>query len=102
MLLRLSGIDTYYGQIHILSGVDMEGAEGELVCLLGGNASGKSTTLKTILGFAEPRKGRAAERNGRVRRRGCDREEHELPDPAGNGDRPRDPAVVRSDVGARE
>jgi branched-chain amino acid transport system ATP-binding protein len=57
MLLRLSGIDTYYGQIHILSGVDMEVDEGELVCLLGGNASGKSTTLKTILGIVEPRNG---------------------------------------------
>jgi len=57
MLLRLSGIDTYYGQIHILSGLDMEVAEGELVCLLGGNASGKSTTLKTILGIVEPRNG---------------------------------------------
>ena len=57
MLLRLSGIDTYYGQIHILSGLDMEVGEGELVCLLGGNASGKSTTLKTILGIVEPRNG---------------------------------------------
>lgn len=57
MLLRLSGIDTYYGQIHILSEVDLEVGEGELVCLLGGNASGKSTTLKTILGIVEPRNG---------------------------------------------
>ena len=57
MLLRLSGIDTYYGQIHILSGVNLEVGEGELVCLLGGNASGKSTTLKTILGIVEPRNG---------------------------------------------
>jgi branched-chain amino acid transport system ATP-binding protein len=58
MLLRLSGIDTYYGQIHILSGLDMEVGEGELVCLLGGNASGKSTTLKTGLGIVKPRGGR--------------------------------------------
>jgi branched-chain amino acid transport system ATP-binding protein len=57
MLLRLNGVDTYYGQIHILSGVDLEVGEGELVCLLGGNASGKSTTLKTILGIVEPRNG---------------------------------------------
>src|SRR6266480_7170740 len=57
MLLRLSDIDTYYGQIHILSGVHLEVGEGELVCLLGGNASGKSTTLKTILGIVEPRAG---------------------------------------------
>jgi branched-chain amino acid transport system ATP-binding protein len=57
MLLRLSDIDTYYGQIHILTDVNLEVAQGELVCLLGGNASGKSTTLKTILGIVEPRKG---------------------------------------------
>ncbi len=56
-LLQLRGIDTYYGQIHILQGVDLKVREGELVCLLGGNASGKSTTLKTILGLVEPRNG---------------------------------------------
>ena len=50
-LLQLQGINTYYGQMHILQNVDLEVAEGELVCLLGGNASGKSTTLKTILGI---------------------------------------------------
>jgi len=57
-LLRLSGINTYYGQIHILQDVSLEVGEGELVSLLGGNASGKSTTLKTILGIVEPRRGR--------------------------------------------
>ena len=57
MLLRLENIDTYYGQIHILQGVSLEVGEGELVCLLGGNASGKSTTLKTILGIVKPRRG---------------------------------------------
>jgi branched-chain amino acid transport system ATP-binding protein len=56
-LLRLQGIDTYYGQMHILQNVNLEVAEGELVCLLGGNASGKSTTLKTILGLVSPRRG---------------------------------------------
>ncbi len=56
-LLRLSGIDTYYGEIHILQDVSLEVRPGELVCLLGGNASGKSTTLKTVLGIVEPRRG---------------------------------------------
>ncbi|HEU5215590.1 MAG TPA: ABC transporter ATP-binding protein [Gaiellaceae bacterium] len=56
-LLRLEGIDTYYGPIHILQGVNLEVRPGELVCLLGGNASGKSTTLKTVLGIVRPRNG---------------------------------------------
>ena len=50
-LLRLSGVNTYYGQIHILENLNLHVGEGELVSLLGGNASGKSTTLKTVLGL---------------------------------------------------
>jgi branched-chain amino acid transport system ATP-binding protein len=57
-LLQLEGINTYYGQIHILQDSNMVVGEGELVCLLGGNASGKSTTLKTILGIVKPATGR--------------------------------------------
>jgi branched-chain amino acid transport system ATP-binding protein len=56
-LLALEGINTYYGQIHILQDENLVVGEGELVCLLGGNASGKSTTLKTILGIVRPRTG---------------------------------------------
>src|SRR5207248_11103774 len=56
-LLELRDIDTYYGPIHILQGLSLEVQPGELVCLLGGNASGKSTTLKTILGIVQPRNG---------------------------------------------
>src|ERR687887_2255729 len=56
-LLQLSGINTYYGPIHILQDVNIEVGEGELVSLLGGNASCKSTTLKTILGIVRPRTG---------------------------------------------
>jgi len=56
-LLRLSGVNTYYGLIHILQDVNIEVMEGEIVCLLGGNASGKSTTLKTILGIVKPASG---------------------------------------------
>jgi branched-chain amino acid transport system ATP-binding protein len=57
MLLRLREITTYYGQIRILEDVSIEVGEGELVCLLGGNASGKSTTLKTTLGLVPSRSG---------------------------------------------
>ena len=57
-LLRLSNVNTFYGPIHILQDVNIEVMESEIVCLLGGNASGKSTTLKTILGIVKPANGR--------------------------------------------
>ena len=57
-LLQLEGINTYYGPIHILQDLSLEVNAGELVCLLGGNASGKSTTLKTILGIVRSHTGR--------------------------------------------
>ncbi len=56
-LLSLDAVDTYYGPIHILQGLNLNVRAGELVCLLGGNASGKSTTLKTVLGIVNPRNG---------------------------------------------
>ena len=56
-LLELEGIHTAYGEIRILQDVSLTVGEGELVCLLGGNASGKSTTLKTIIGIVRPRAG---------------------------------------------
>jgi branched-chain amino acid transport system ATP-binding protein len=62
-LLVLDAVDTYYGPIHILQGLSLRVDAGELVCLLGGNASGKSTTLKTILGIVQPRNG-TVELNG--------------------------------------
>ena len=56
-LLELEQVDTYYGEILILKEISLEVGEGELVCLLGGNASGKSTTLKTVIGIVQPRRG---------------------------------------------
>src|SRR5438094_5850623 len=56
-LLELRNINTHYGPIHILQDVGLEINAGEIVCLLGGNASGKSTTLKTILGVVRPTSG---------------------------------------------
>ena len=56
-LLELEGVNTYYGQMHILQNTNLRVGAGELVCLLGGNASGKSTTLKTVLGIVRPRAG---------------------------------------------
>lgn len=56
-LLEFDGVETYYGRIQILKGVNYKVYPGEIVCLLGGNASGKSTTMKTILGIVKPAKG---------------------------------------------
>jgi branched-chain amino acid transport system ATP-binding protein len=53
-MLELSGVSTRYGQVQVLWDVSLVVNEGELVCLLGGNASGKSTTMKTILGLVHP------------------------------------------------
>ena len=57
-LLRLDGVDAYYGPVHALSNVSLHVKQGEIVCLLGGNASGKSTTMKVVLGLLRPRNGR--------------------------------------------
>jgi branched-chain amino acid transport system ATP-binding protein len=56
-ILQLRDVSTHYGPIQVLRGVDMQIFPGEIVCLLGGNASGKTTTLKTILGYVVPTRG---------------------------------------------
>jgi branched-chain amino acid transport system ATP-binding protein len=56
-VLAFKGVNTHYGPVHILKDVDIEIYEGEMVCLLGGNASGKTTTLKTVLGYLKPTTG---------------------------------------------
>ena len=56
-LLEFTGVDTYYGDLHVLKSVDYRIAAGEIVCLLGGNASGKSTTMKAIMGSVRPTSG---------------------------------------------
>ena len=55
--LSLKGVNTHYGAAHILKDVDIDIYPGEMVCLLGGNASGKTTTLKTMLGYLKPSSG---------------------------------------------
>jgi len=67
-LLRLSGVSAYYGPIQALFGVDLEVRGGEIVCLLGGNASGKSTTMKTIIGTLAAAEGTIEFRGHRVER----------------------------------
>ena len=62
-ILEFKNVDTYYGNIQVLYDINITINRGELVCLLGGNASGKSTTLKTILGVCKVKKG-AVKLNG--------------------------------------
>jgi branched-chain amino acid transport system ATP-binding protein len=56
-ILELRDVSTHYGPVQVLRDVKLSIHHGEIVCLLGGNASGKSTTLKTILGFVTPTQG---------------------------------------------
>jgi branched-chain amino acid transport system ATP-binding protein len=57
VLLDFRDVHTHYGALHVLKGVSYEIREGEIVSLLGGNASGKSTTMKTVLGLVRPSEG---------------------------------------------
>jgi branched-chain amino acid transport system ATP-binding protein len=56
-MLEFRGVDTHYGDLHVLKSVDYRIGAGEIVCLLGGNASGKSTTMKAIMGVVLPTAG---------------------------------------------
>jgi branched-chain amino acid transport system ATP-binding protein len=56
-LLEFQAVDTHYGDLHVLKAVDYRIEAGEIVCLLGGNASGKSTTMKAIMGIVRPSRG---------------------------------------------
>jgi len=56
-MLRLIDVDTYYGPSQVLNKVSLEVNKGEIVCLLGANSAGKTTTMKTIFGLVHPRKG---------------------------------------------
>lgn len=56
-VLELRNVSTHYGLVSVLRDVDIQIYPGEMVCLLGGNASGKTTTLKTVLGYVKPSQG---------------------------------------------
>jgi branched-chain amino acid transport system ATP-binding protein len=56
-MLQLINVNTYYGPSHVLHNLSLEVKKGEIVCLLGANAAGKTTTMKTIFGWVHPRSG---------------------------------------------
>jgi urea transport system ATP-binding protein len=57
LMLKVSGLNVYYGESHILRDVDLSVPKGEMVCLIGRNGVGKTTMLKTLMGLLKPRKG---------------------------------------------
>ncbi len=59
-MLKLTDVHTYYGNIYALKGIDFQVHEGEMVCLIGANGAGKSTTLRTISGLIQPSRGTIA------------------------------------------
>jgi branched-chain amino acid transport system ATP-binding protein len=67
-MLKVSDLHVYYGAFHALKGVSYEIPAGEIVCLLGGNASGKSTTMRSILGLISPASGRIDYQGERIDR----------------------------------
>ena len=67
-LLEFRGVDTHYGDLHVLKSVDYSIEAGEIVCLLGGNACGKSTTMKTIMGTVRPTAGQVLFDGERIER----------------------------------
>nr|WP_106780404.1 ABC transporter ATP-binding protein [Lysinibacillus timonensis] len=56
-MLKLTNIETYYGQIQALKGIDLEVNEGKIITLLGANGAGKTTTMKTVAGLLKPKNG---------------------------------------------
>ncbi|WP_205135873.1 ABC transporter ATP-binding protein [Virgibacillus halotolerans] len=57
-MLKVAGVDAFYGQIQALKGIDLEVEEGSIVTILGANGAGKSTTMKVISGLLKPKKGK--------------------------------------------
>ncbi len=58
ILLKVTGIETYYGKIQALKGVSLEVEQGKIVTILGANGAGKTTTMKSIIGLLTPKQGK--------------------------------------------
>ena len=96
-LLEMREVNTHYGAVHALRDVNLAIFPGEMVCLLGGNASGKSTTLKTLLGMVKPTSGQVL-LDGEV----CERPHDGLPRGAGRDDGAGEPPAVQAALRAGE
>src|SRR5215218_10184689 len=57
-MLRIKGLNAWYGSSHVLQDIDIEVNKGEIVCLIGRNGAGKTTTLKAVIGLIEKATGR--------------------------------------------
>ena len=57
-MLKVSGIETYYGNIQALKGIDLEVKQGEIVTIIGANGAGKTTTMKSVSGLLKPKRGK--------------------------------------------
>ncbi|HEU0028487.1 MAG TPA: ABC transporter ATP-binding protein [Ktedonobacterales bacterium] len=71
-MLELQNVDAYYGPNHVLRGLTIEVKQGEIVALLGANAAGKTTTMKTIFGIVKPRAGAVMFKGQRIDTIGTD------------------------------
>lgn len=71
-MLEISGVDTYYGPNHVLRGLTLKVDQGEIVTLLGANAAGKTTTMKTIFGIVKPKAGTITFKDNRIDTVGTD------------------------------
>ena len=69
--LKIEGLNAYYGESHVLHGVDIEVRRGEVVALLGRNGAGKTSTLRSIMGLVGRRTGCSRSRAARCRARSC-------------------------------
>ena len=67
-MLEFRDVDTHYGDLHVLKAVNYRIGAGEIVCLLGGNACGKSTTMKTIMGVVRPTRGQVLLEGAEIQR----------------------------------
>lgn len=71
-MLELQDVDTFYGPNHVLRSLSIEVKQGEIVTLLGANAAGKTTTMKTIFGIVKPKHGKVTFKNERIDNIGTD------------------------------